>query len=48
MDIDCRWPGSVNDARVLSNSRVNNDLKKASSKDFSSHLLQEVLKCQII
>ena len=28
IDINCRWPGSVHDAKAFASSRVNNDLKK--------------------
>ena len=34
MDINCRWPGSVHDAKVFSNSRVNHDLKKGTIPGF--------------
>jgi len=34
MDIDCRWPGSVHDAKVFSTSRVSNDLKKGKIPGF--------------
>ena len=27
MDIDCRWPGSVHDAKVFANSKINEKLK---------------------
>lgn len=28
MDVECRWPGSVHDAKVFANSSVNNKLRK--------------------
>lgn len=34
MDIDCRWPGCVHDAKVFSNSKVKNDLRNGKIPGF--------------
>ena len=39
MDIDCRWPGSVHNAKVLSNSALNIKLKHGTIPQLYSHLL---------
>ncbi len=39
MDIDCRWPGSVHDAKVFSNSAVNSKLKHTTMPQVYSHLI---------
>lgn len=40
MDVDCRWPGSVHNAKVFANSRINADLKK-NSLPFSRPLSED-------
>ena len=40
MDVDCRWLGSVHDAKVFENSRINLDLKNNSLPCFSRLLSQ--------
>ena len=39
MDIDCRWPGSVHDAKVFSNSVLNIKLKHGTIPQVYGHLL---------
>ena len=39
LDVDCRWPGSVHDAKVFSNSLVNNKLKTGHLVKTFNHLL---------
>ncbi|XP_046858633.1 protein ALP1-like [Xenia sp. Carnegie-2017] len=39
MDVDCRWPGSVHDAKVFSNSFINNELKLGRLPQTFTHVL---------
>ncbi len=39
LDVDCRWPGSVHDAKVFSNSLVNSKLKTGHLVKTFNHLL---------
>ena len=39
MDVDCRWPGCVHDAKVFANSNIHNELKAGNlPKTFNSLL----------
>ena len=39
MDVDCRWPGCVHDAKVFANSQINNALKSGNLPGTFNNLL---------
>ena len=40
MDVDCRWPGSVYDAKVFANSSINKKLQSGNLSSVYQSLLQ--------
>ena len=38
LDVDCRWPGSIHDAKVFSNSFVNKKLREVNFLSYNSLL----------
>ena len=42
MDVECRWPGSVHDAKVFANSNVNSRMKSGNLPQTFSTVLPEL------